>query len=88
MYSLGDAEIVLGKALKGKRSKSIISTKASFQMGEHPNGKGSSRYHLMNALEDSLGPGALEKFEKVASSNMHDMNNYATMLYKNFCKLM
>jgi len=41
-----------------------------------------------NALEDSLGPGALEKFEKVASSNMHDMNNYATMLYKNFCKLM
>jgi len=54
VYSLGDAEIVLGKALKGKRSKSIISTKASFQMGEHPNGKGSSRYHLMNALEDSL----------------------------------
>ena len=41
-----------------------------------------------NALEDSLGPGALEKFEKIASSNMHDMNNYATMLYKNFCKLM
>ena len=41
-----------------------------------------------NALEESLGPGALEKFEKVASSNMHDMNNYATMLYKNFCKLM
>ena len=41
-----------------------------------------------NALEDRLGPGALEKFEKVASSNMHDMNNYATMLYKNFCKLM
>tara|TARA_B100001013_G_scaffold311008_1_gene216024 strand:+ start:91 stop:810 length:720 start_codon:yes stop_codon:yes gene_type:complete len=41
-----------------------------------------------NALEDSLGPGALDKFEKVASSNMLDMNNYATMLYKNFCKLM
>ena len=41
-----------------------------------------------NALEDSLGLGALEKFEKIASSNMHDMNNYATMLYKNFCKLM
>lgn len=54
VYSIGDSEIVLGKALKGKRDKSIISTKATFQMGEQPNEKGSSRYHLMNALEDSL----------------------------------
>ena len=41
-----------------------------------------------NALEDSLGPGALEKFEEVAKNNMQDMNTYATTLYKNFCKLM
>ncbi|WP_108244133.1 aldo/keto reductase [Muricauda brasiliensis] len=54
VYSIGDSEIVLGKALKGKREKSIISTKATFQMGEHPNERGSSRFHLMNALEDSL----------------------------------
>lgn len=54
VYSMGDSEIVLGKALKGKRHKSIVSTKATFQMGEHPNEKGSSRYHLMNALDDSL----------------------------------
>ena len=40
-----------------------------------------------NALEESLGTGALEKFEKTASANMADMNKYATMLYKNFCKL-
>lgn len=54
VYSLGDSEIVLGKALKGKRHKSIVSTKATFQMGEQPNEKGSSRHHLINALEDSL----------------------------------
>ena len=41
-----------------------------------------------NALEESLGSGALEKFEKIAKVNMKDMNTYATMLYKNFCKLM
>ena len=41
-----------------------------------------------NALEDSLGPGALEKFEEVATNNMQDMNTHATTLYKNFCKLM
>ena len=41
-----------------------------------------------NALEDSLGPGALEKFEKVATANMQDMNTHATKLYKNFCKIL
>ena len=41
-----------------------------------------------NALEESLGPGALEKFEEVATNNMQDMNIHATTLYKNFCKLM
>ena len=41
-----------------------------------------------NALEESLGSGALEKFEKVAAINMQNMNTHATMLYKNFCKLM
>ena len=41
-----------------------------------------------NALEDSLGSGALNKFENEAAINMKDMNMYATILYKNFCKLM
>ena len=41
-----------------------------------------------NALEESLGSGALEKFDKIAKANMKDMNTYATTLYKNFCKLM
>ena len=41
-----------------------------------------------NALEESLGKGALEQFEKKASYNMVDMNNYATKLYKNFCQLL
>ena len=41
-----------------------------------------------NALEESLGSGALEKFEKIAEENMKDMNTYATLLYKNFCELM
>ena len=41
-----------------------------------------------NALEESLGVGALEKFDRIAASNMPDINKQATMLYKNFCKLM
>ena len=41
-----------------------------------------------SALEESLGPNALKKFEQNALSSIKDMNQYATTLYKNFCKLM
>ena len=37
-----------------------------------------------HALEESLGKGALSKFETIAAQNMKDMNNLATILYKNF----
>ena len=54
VYSQGASEEVLGEAIKGRRHKVIIATKATFSMGEHPNDKGSSRYHLIKAAEDSL----------------------------------
>ncbi len=54
VYSQGDSESILGAALSGKRQNSIISTKATFQMGEGPNDKGASRFHLINALDASL----------------------------------
>jgi hypothetical protein len=40
------------------------------------------------ALEDQLGDGALEKFDKAAKTNMSDMNNYSKILYSNFKKLL
>ena len=40
------------------------------------------------ALEDQLGSDALEKFDKSAKDNMKDMNNYSTILYDNFKKLL
>lgn len=54
IYSLGASEEILGNALKGKRSKALISTKATFKMGEGPNDQGSSRFHIINACEGSL----------------------------------
>lgn len=54
VYSLGTSESILGQALKGRRDKAIISTKATFPMGTDPNEVGSSRYHLLNACEASL----------------------------------
>jgi aryl-alcohol dehydrogenase-like predicted oxidoreductase len=53
-YSAGMAEEILGKAIKGRRDKVIISTKSAFRVGAGPNHVGSSRYHLIRAVEGSL----------------------------------
>ena len=37
-----------------------------------------------SALENELGQGALEKFDKEAKENMKNMNNYSKILYTNF----
>ena len=39
------------------------------------------------ALEEQLGEGALEKFDKEAKSNMFEMNNCSKILYSNFKKI-
>ncbi|HUA87869.1 MAG TPA: aldo/keto reductase, partial [Steroidobacteraceae bacterium] len=54
VYSGGASESVLGAALKGRRARVLISTKATFRSGEDPNAVGSSRQHLLAAVEGSL----------------------------------
>jgi aryl-alcohol dehydrogenase-like predicted oxidoreductase len=53
-YSSGLAEEILGKAIKGKRNRVLLSTKATFPSGTGPNDYGSSRQHLVEAVEHSL----------------------------------
>lgn len=55
IYSYGKSEEVLGAAIKGRRDKILLSTKATFRFSENdPDDVGSSRYHLLNAVEGSL----------------------------------
>ena len=54
VYSLGESERVLGEAIKGRRDKVLISTKATFRFGDGPNDIGSSRQHLLAAIDGSL----------------------------------
>lgn len=54
VYSEGASEEILGTALKGKRDKTIIATKGTYTMGEGANERGSSRFHITNAVNDSL----------------------------------
>lgn len=54
VYSDGMSEQILGAAIKGKRGQLLISTKATFPIGEGANDFGSSRQHLIAAVEGSL----------------------------------
>lgn len=54
VYSGGMAEEILGQAIKGRRGQVLISTKGTFRVGPGPNDVGSSRHHLMRAVEASL----------------------------------
>lgn len=54
IYSAGASEEILGQALKGKRGRALISTKATFRFNDDLNQVGSSRYHLIRACEASL----------------------------------
>ncbi len=53
-YGNGQSEILLGKALKGRRREAIVATKFFNPMGPGPNDSGMSRVHIMQAIEDSL----------------------------------
>jgi aryl-alcohol dehydrogenase-like predicted oxidoreductase len=54
IYSRGASESILGEAIKGRRDQVLISTKATFRFSDEPNDVGSSRFHLINAVEGSL----------------------------------
>jgi aryl-alcohol dehydrogenase-like predicted oxidoreductase len=53
-YSHGESEEIVGKALKGRRERVVLATKANHPMGEDPNQRGNSRRWIMTAVEDSL----------------------------------
>ena len=56
VYNLGESERIVGQALKdnGKREQVVLATKVHGNMGEGPNERGNSRYHIRRACEDSL----------------------------------
>ncbi len=54
MYNHGQSEIVVGKAIAGRRDRVILATKGRQPMGDGPNDSGASRVHMMAALHASL----------------------------------
>jgi aryl-alcohol dehydrogenase-like predicted oxidoreductase len=54
VYSAGESEAMLGKALAGRRPDVVVATKVRGRMGKGPNEVGLSRLHIMNAVDASL----------------------------------
>jgi aryl-alcohol dehydrogenase-like predicted oxidoreductase len=54
VYSAGLAEDILGEAIKGRRDRVLLATKARMPMGDGPNDAGLSRQHLIAECENSL----------------------------------
>jgi len=56
VYNAGESEKIVGRALQanGKRDQVILATKVHGVVGEGPNERGNTRYHIMRACEDSL----------------------------------
>ncbi len=54
IYSHGESEEIVGKAIKGRRQYVVLASKSHLPMGADPNQRGNSRRWIMTAVEDSL----------------------------------
>jgi aryl-alcohol dehydrogenase-like predicted oxidoreductase len=54
VYSSGESEEMVGKALQGRRHEVVLATKVRGRMGTGPNEVGLSRLHIMEGVEASL----------------------------------
>jgi aryl-alcohol dehydrogenase-like predicted oxidoreductase len=54
VYSAGESEVIVGKALKGRRDDVVLASKVHYPMGDDPNQQGNSRRWIVTAVENSL----------------------------------
>jgi aryl-alcohol dehydrogenase-like predicted oxidoreductase len=54
VYSTGESETIVGKAITGRRHGLVLATKVRGRMGQGPNDVGLSRLHIIDALNASL----------------------------------
>ncbi|HEU0316792.1 MAG TPA: aldo/keto reductase, partial [Solirubrobacteraceae bacterium] len=54
VYSAGESEEIVGKALKGKRADIVLATKLGIPMDDDPNHRGGSRRWIITEVENSL----------------------------------
>ena len=77
---IGTIGIIVGQA-------DVVNRNTDIEIKDNTVSQWSCVPEYKRALEKSLGKDALEKFEIQTAQNMSDLNNYSTVLYKNFRNL-
>src|SRR6186997_192540 len=54
VYSAGESEEIVGKALKGRRDDVVLASKVHMAMGDDANRRGNSRRWIVMEVENSL----------------------------------
>jgi aryl-alcohol dehydrogenase-like predicted oxidoreductase len=54
VYSRGESEEIVGKALEGRRDRIVLATKFHWSMGDDPNQQGNSRRWILQEVDASL----------------------------------
>ncbi|HEX7094555.1 MAG TPA: aldo/keto reductase, partial [Acidimicrobiales bacterium] len=54
VYSAGESEVIVGKALRGRRDDVVLATKCFWPMGTNHNRRGGSRRWVLRACDESL----------------------------------
>jgi 1-deoxyxylulose-5-phosphate synthase len=52
--NIGRSEVVVGKALSGKRDRVVLTSKVCGRLGPNPNDQGTSAFHIHREIENSL----------------------------------
>jgi aryl-alcohol dehydrogenase-like predicted oxidoreductase len=81
MYSQGESERVLGKALEGRREENVVATKVYFQMDEsNPNSGGLSRKAIEQEVENSLSRLGMDTVDLLQTHRFDDDTPLETTL--------
>ena len=77
-YGNSRSEVMLGKALKGRRRDTVVATKFFNPTGTGPNDSGMSRVHILSAINDvSHLP---DRYPKAMEKSMHERRNAAVQM--------
>ncbi len=80
VYNAGRSEEIVGRLMRDERDQLVIATKGYFPMGADANARGSSRYHLVRAVEASLRRLATDRIDVYYLHRFDDATDLAETL--------
>jgi aryl-alcohol dehydrogenase-like predicted oxidoreductase len=81
VYNDGRSEQMLGRLMRDDRDQIVVATKAYFPTGSGANDRGSSRYHLVRAVEASLRRLATDRIDLYYLHRFEDLVRAGKILY-------